>query len=253
MMSGGTEFSSHFYSLSRDTIDEIRRAIKEVLPAGQGVSANDAISALVNVAVAQCLECPAPGDPPSGLLQRTKAAIFGAHKPQLKVFEHMGAADVRPRLKMDPENAYCGSAIVLYTSNIPLDELQGPVTPRMLALVATATRKGTDSIDKGYIYAHAATIAKEPDCTMRPFAYGTGPPAHLVMTNHSRIGHYHVDFGWGTPVWANVIEETMSSLCYVLPPPPGRDGNVIHMMIPKDVQTRMQQLPFWKDKTKLIR
>ncbi|KAJ1721414.1 hypothetical protein LPJ61_006045 [Coemansia biformis] len=247
------EFTSHFYFIAQDTIDEMRGAIKEVVPAEQPVSSNDVITALVNVAMAQSLEAAAIRDPQSGVLQRVWAALFGAQKPQPKVFVHMGAADIRPRLKIPAADDYCGSAVMRYAAHVPLDALQGPVTPKMLAIAATSARKGTDSVDRGYMYTYSSTIAEEPDCVMRPFIYGGQPPARLIITSHARIGHYRSDFGWGVPVWANVIEDTGTALCYVYPAPPTRNGLVVHMMLPKDIQDRMRQLPFWKENVEFIR
>ncbi|KAJ1730510.1 hypothetical protein LPJ61_002973 [Coemansia biformis] len=253
MMSGSFDLSSHFYFVSQDTIDKMRGEIKEVLPADQPVSSNDVLAALINVAMAQSLDCAAPGDTPSGVLQKIRAALFGSQKPQPKEFVHMGVADIRPRLKIPAAADYCGSAVVIYLSHIPFDALQGPVTPKMLALAADAARRGTNSVDKGYIHTYSSAIAAEPDSAIRPFVYGGKPPAHLVVTNHARIGHYRSDFGWGVPAWANVLEATMSSLCYVYPAPPTRNGLVVHMMLPKDIQDRMRQHPFWREKTEFIR
>ncbi|KAJ2716331.1 hypothetical protein H4R19_000713 [Coemansia spiralis] len=253
LMCGGAGFGSHFYRISQETIDALLQVIHKVVPAYQRVSANDAVSALVNIAMAQCLNDTAAGDPPTGAFQRAMQSLLRLLKPQPKMFEHIGVADVRTRIGMGPEAPYCGDAVVHYTSLIPLAEMQGEVTPTMLAQVAMATRKGTESIDRAYVHAMASTILAEPDCTVRPFAYGIGPPSHLVITNHSRIGHYQVDFGWGAPVWTNVLEESMTAMCYLYSAPPPTTGNIIHLLLPHDIHKRVHHLQFWKDHTEFIR
>ncbi|KAJ1718344.1 hypothetical protein LPJ61_006681, partial [Coemansia biformis] len=250
---GVTNLTSHLYFVSQGTIDEMRGEIKEVLPADQPVSSNDVLAALINVAMAQSLDCAAPGDTPSGVLQKIRATLFGSQKSQPKEFVHIGVADIRPRLKIPAAADYCGSAVVIYMSHIPFDALQGPVTPRMLALAANAARRGTNGVDKGYIHTYSSAIAENPDSALRPFVYCCKPPAHLAITNHSRIDHYSIDFGWGVPAWAHVIEDTINSLCYICPAPPTRKGVVVHMMLPEDTQDRMRQHPFWKEKTEFIR
>ncbi|KAJ2775282.1 hypothetical protein IWQ57_000482 [Coemansia nantahalensis] len=250
LLKGGSGFGSHFYRISQETIDKLLVDIRKTLPAHQRVSAHDAISALINIAMAQSLVGTAAGDPPSSPFQRVAERLV---KPAPKMFEHFGVADVRPRLGMGPEEPYCGDAVVVYRSHIPMAAMRRAVTPEMLAQVALATRKGTNSVDKAYIHAVASTIASEPDCTVRAFAYGVGPPAQLVITNHSRFGDYLVDFGWGAPTWTNIIEEAMTSYCYICPPPPGTTGVIIHLLVQEDIHQRMHELQFWKNHTEFIR
>ncbi|KAJ2716351.1 hypothetical protein H4R19_000703 [Coemansia spiralis] len=249
-LSGPIDLTSHFYFVAQETMDALRHQIRESVPDDQAVSNNDVLTALINVAMAQSL----PSDAPAGVLQRAMAAVSKLFSsPPPAEFVHLGVANLRPRLKIPSAADYCGSAVLLYAASVPLAALQAPVTSKTLALAATAARKGTESVDRGYIHAYSTSIAAAPDTCMRPFVYGGAPPGFLVITNHARIGHYECDFGWGGPTWANVIEDTMSTLCYVYPSHPSRNGSVVHLMLPRDIQDRLRQLQFWNDNTEFIR
>ncbi|KAJ2750492.1 hypothetical protein IWQ56_007024, partial [Coemansia nantahalensis] len=256
MLGGDMDLTSNFYFVAQDTMDALRSQIREAVPANQPVSNNDVLTALVNVAMAHCLPGGgAASDAPPGALRRVWTAVarlFGM-SPAPAEFTHMGVANIRPRLKLAAAADYCGSAVVLYVAKVPLAALQAPVTSKTLAVAATAARRGTESVDRGYIHAYAEALAAAPDANMRPFLYAGKPPAVLVITNHERIPHYECDFGWGIPAWANVIEDTYAPLCYIYPAHPSRAGCVVHMMLPRHVQDRLRQLPFWKDNVEFIR
>ncbi|KAJ2780401.1 hypothetical protein H4R18_003482 [Coemansia javaensis] len=254
---GGGGVVSSFFFVARRTIGEIRDMIRSVAAPEQRVSDHDAICALLGVTRAQCVDWVAPAGPassmPPSLLQRAKRLLPWARDTMPVALEYVSFVDVRQRVKAMAEARHCGTAVLRYNALVPLARLQGDVTAAHLALIASAVRQGTNSVDAGYVRAYTEAMAAEPDSYTRPEVYGDSSLVPLVVTNHSRMGYYEVDFGWGVPVWANPIEDIVGSLFYVFPAPPGRDGVVIQMMSPKALQERMQQVPFWKERVEFIR
>ncbi|KAJ2797535.1 hypothetical protein H4R20_005146 [Coemansia guatemalensis] len=244
--------SHHCYFISHQKLDAIRESAIATAPDVQRLSRNDILMALLSIAVANSTNSTDDSEQPTGIFQALKSAISLKLTSSPKVFESSMPIDIRPRIKELAAMGYCGNASVLQRVQNPIDMLQGPVTPEMIAKVASSIRLATDSVDLQYISDYVKAVNAEPDCFVRGTFYGAAPPAKLVASNHTRLGHYQIDFGWGIPAWANPLEAAAPNLCYVLPAHPSQDGMVVHFMASEETLAQIQKLSFWQDAFKLI-
>ncbi|KAJ2617197.1 hypothetical protein H4S08_000412 [Coemansia sp. RSA 1365] len=239
------QVSHHCYFISHKKLDAIRELA--ISAEQQRLSRNDILMAILSIAVANSENAVDNTEQSIGILQWLKNSICLAFTSKPKVFESSMPIDIRSRINGLERMDYCGNAIVLQRVQNPINMLQGLITPEMIAKVASTIRLTTDSVDSQYISSYFNAVNAESDCFIRPTFYGAAPPAKLIASNHTRLGHYQIDFGWGIPTWANPLEAAAPNLCYVLPAHPSKDGMVVHFMASEKSLAQIQKLPIWKD------
>ncbi|KAJ1890792.1 hypothetical protein LPJ81_005870, partial [Coemansia sp. IMI 209127] len=124
--------SNYYYHLSTAGYERLVKLTQPFIEPGiSGLSANDVISALATVLLAQALH---------------KA---GRLKGEAVVLSNI-IADIRPRIKRLADANYVGNAILLKVVASPLDLLLGDCNPQVLAAVACNIRRAVDSLDERY-------------------------------------------------------------------------------------------------------
>ncbi|PIA13754.1 hypothetical protein COEREDRAFT_99348 [Coemansia reversa NRRL 1564] len=246
------QVSHHCYFISHQKLDAIRESAISAAPEKQRLSRNDILMSLLSIAVANSENTVNDTEQSTGIFQCIKNSISLALTSKSKVFESSMPIDIRSRIGGMKTMDYCGNAIVLQRVQNPIDMLQGSITSEMIAKVASTIRLATDSVDHQYISNYFKAVNAEPDCFIRATFYGTAPPAKLIASNHTRLAHYQIDFGWGIPAWANPLEAAAPNLCYVLPAHPSKDGIVVHFMASEESLAQIQKLPIWQDTFEFI-
>ena len=103
------------------------------------------------------------------------------------------------RTRLGIPQSYAGSPILLTGIVAPTDTLVGAEFIETLASVASTIRKHINVFDKDAIGAHLHEMVF--DIAPHRFWRGFFGLRHTLATSWIRAGLYHVNFGWGTPVW----------------------------------------------------
>ncbi|KAJ2080857.1 hypothetical protein H4R24_002773 [Coemansia sp. RSA 988] len=246
----GTE--GHCYFISHQKLDEQREAAMSAASTKLRLSRNDVLMAMIGIGISQSLVLPTPKSGLSKARHLVKGKMLNVFFPKPTKLELGMAVDIRPRLNGLDAVGYCGGGAVEQRTFIPTDKMQGAVTANMISKIASKVRLMTNSVDERYISSYISAIEAEPDAMFRPLIYGARPPAKMIVSNHTRLGQYKVDFGWGSPRWVTPLNLSTPNLCFVLPAPPPQDGMMVHIAMPGKMHTRMQQKDFWAEAAQLI-
>ncbi|PIA16251.1 hypothetical protein COEREDRAFT_87215 [Coemansia reversa NRRL 1564] len=246
----GTE--NHCYFITHQKLEEHREAAMLAASAKVKLSHNDIVMALIGIAVSQSLEPKKPKNALSKAIHLIKRKVVNVLFPKPTEFELGMAVDIRPRFDGIRTMGYCGGGAVEQRTLIPRNRMEGTVTANMVSKIASNVRLMTNSVDERYVASYIRAIVAEPDAMFRPLIYGAPPPAKMIVSNHTRLGQYQVDFGWGVPRWVSPLDLTAPNLCFVLPAPPPQDGIMVHIAMPGKIHMRMQKQTFWAEAARLI-
>ncbi|KAJ2388038.1 hypothetical protein GGI23_006145, partial [Coemansia sp. RSA 2559] len=173
--------SNYYYHLSAAAYEQLVKLTQPFIEPGiSGLSANDVISALATVLLAQALH---------------KA---GRLNGEVVVLSNI-IADIRPRIKRLANANYVGNAVLLKVVASPLDSLLGGCNPQVLAAVACNIRRAVDSLDERYCEQIGYLINKNHCSHVSVNMQVTTASNACVMSNLTRFAYYQTDFGSGAP------------------------------------------------------
>ncbi|KAJ2773151.1 hypothetical protein IWQ57_001437 [Coemansia nantahalensis] len=239
--SASMPLGSNSYYISRNSLDVLRAAVARVVPEKQRVSHNDLLVALTTVVMAQCAEAP-----------RKKRSWLCRAQPDQREFQTSVATDIRPRIPALASAGYSGNGMIKQLFASSFDELQQPVTVGLLAEVAGRVRRATNAVDAEFIQQFVDGVQTSRDCYIRPIVCGPRHPMKILTTNHTRLGYYAIDFGFGTPKWVCPPDGLFPNFVLFLPAPPTMDGYTIFINAPTDILNRVRLHDYWSSITSFL-
>ncbi|KAJ2783518.1 hypothetical protein H4R18_001651 [Coemansia javaensis] len=222
------------YFVARSKLDELRLQIQEHLPRGHRVSDNDILIAFAGMVMAQ-----------SG--SKAPGSLSGLLRPRPRAFVITTVADVRVRVSALSGAGYCGNGIVPLGIPIPPSQIYARAAPDTLAPVCAAIRRTVGAITPEHIASVLGALGTERDLHVRGMAYGTRYPHSMLLTSHTHVKYYQLDFGWGAPTYVSLIEGQMSGLVYLLPAHPSLDGYHVNFSAPRPALQRIRAANLWGD------
>ncbi|PIA14838.1 hypothetical protein COEREDRAFT_82448 [Coemansia reversa NRRL 1564] len=233
------------FHISRNSLDDLHKLIRDNSTTGQRISDNDVLVSVCNIVYAQSIAAEEKEKINSGILGQLSNYLLRALTGRPKTFVYAFPASIRPRIKNQLLNNYTGNAVTVVILLNPVELLNMPATPQLLAQVAANTRKAVDGVDKEYI-SHSVTGASSPsDLYVRPFVYKLNIPERLSTTNLTRFDMYSVDFGWGIPEWVGPHKLLMPKVAAFLPSHPSVGGYYIHIADSPSTLKHIQQNTLW--------
>ncbi|KAJ2910679.1 hypothetical protein GGI21_000621 [Coemansia aciculifera] len=243
---------SHIFHLSATNVASLRASIQEFVSAGERISDNDVITALLQMSIAQSeAECKQEAAASRGYLSSLASYLFPSMYAQDSKFVAQIAFDVRPRLRGLASAGFVGNAVTTRCLASPMDSLTSGINAQSLALVAQSVRRLVNGVDPQSIGQHIDIIHKDPLCFMRPIAQGLLKTTMLV-TNQSRFQLYTADFGSGAPVWVGPIRPFFPNILCILPTPPSADGYIIYMSMTTPAMAKLLLNTFWMSVASLV-
>ncbi|KAJ1728165.1 hypothetical protein LPJ61_004183 [Coemansia biformis] len=132
------------------------------------------------------------------------------------------------------------------------DELQQPVTLGLLGTVAKRVRHSVDAVTTEFVQQFADGVHSSRDCYLRPIVCGPKHPMKILTTNHTRLGYYENNFGFGAPAWVCPPEGLFPNFIVMLPAPPNKDGYNIFINAPTDILDRVKAHEYWSSMTEFV-
>ncbi|PIA14839.1 hypothetical protein COEREDRAFT_88363 [Coemansia reversa NRRL 1564] len=233
------------FHISRSSLDELHKLICDNSTAGQRISDNDVLVAVYNIVYAQSIAAEENEKINSGILGRLSNYLLRTLSGYSDTFVYTFPVSLRPRIKNQSLDDYTGNAFTSAIVFNPVELLNMPATPQVIAQVAANTRKAVDSVDENYI-SHTVTGMTPPtDIYMRPFVYNVLVPGLLSSTNLTRFNMYSVDFGWGIPEWVGPHKSLMPKVAAFLPSHPSVGGYYMHIADSPSTLKHIQQNTLW--------
>ena len=232
----------HLFHVTQEKLQSLRNSVRENLPAGTAISANDVLCAMLMRTFCQSQPLPEP-----------KAGWFTAAPEPESHFTIRMPCDVRPRLGMTEK--FTGNLILPMFIRQPMDEVSQPTTPETLARSALHVRKTTESVTPSLVSGFHDTFSQHPTCHLRPLSFAAShTKTSLITTSHTRFELYDVDFGYGRPRFASLTPLFAGSytMAAFLPPPPGVDGVYILLTSNVEAMGNILENKFWKENTRLV-
>ncbi|KAJ2558402.1 hypothetical protein EV175_000806 [Coemansia sp. RSA 1933] len=219
---------NYYAHLSNSAFQHLTESIQPFVESDVShISANDVISALATVLLAQALH-------KAGRLKGEAVVLTNT------------IADVRPRIKRLSNANYVGNAVLLKVTVSMLDDLLKDRSPQVLAAVACNIRRSVDSLDERYCEQVGHLVNKNGTAHVSVNMKVTTVNNAFVMTNHTRFDYYSADFGSGTPILVRPTFLVFENDFIIMPSPPGQDGYELAFTLAPDVARAMMESEYWQ-------
>ncbi|KAJ1801509.1 hypothetical protein LPJ59_000229 [Coemansia sp. RSA 2399] len=219
---------TRYAHLSSSALDRLLQQIRPFAEPGiSHLSANDAISALVNILFAQALH---------------KAGRLDGETR----FHAFIAADWRPRIKRLANTNYVGNAVPPNEASSLLAPMLKECNPQVLAAVACNIRRTVDKMDERYCNQLWHLINKSPSSYINFTMLLASRKNANLSTNFSRMGFYETDFGSGSPVLVRPAFLASQNLVIIMPARPGVGGYDIAFFMDPTVVNRIKDSEYWQ-------
>ncbi|KAJ1734882.1 hypothetical protein LPJ72_002149 [Coemansia sp. Benny D160-2] len=157
------------------------------------------------------------------------------------------AVDIRPRVKDSRPDAmdYMGNMAFGKGIELSTDVVDVEPTDEALSVLALKIHELAKSADEKYYSQLKGFLERKPDNYLRAMFSDSGSNYALLMSNHTRIPHYNVDFGAGIPALVHEGPHAANELVFVMPAHPSVGGYVIETKFSPAATTNIIQNSDW--------
>ncbi|KAJ1663141.1 hypothetical protein IW140_005312 [Coemansia sp. RSA 1813] len=235
-----------YFRIRKQTVESLRNTVQDhAFDSNLRYSHNDIITALATTAIVHAMrkhEIKLESRPiPSALRQ-----IFGLrHTKESEKVMASFAVDIRPRIDNTEATDYMGNLIVVKDVKIPLEFVQLGVKPKALSAVASGIRQAVNSMSKRYIGQYSTLLNKCTDGYLRAILNDSSLRYGVFVTNHTRFGHYTVDFGAGIPSLVRPCTLAFPNIVFIMPCHPDTDAYEFAMPLTSAVRKNIVQDKSW--------
>ncbi|KAJ2590130.1 hypothetical protein IWW49_002170 [Coemansia sp. RSA 1797] len=241
------DISISCFHVSRETIDKLRQSVKKNSSTNLRISDNDVLMAAITIAYTQSVLKHKSEYANTGLASWLKSSLFGSNSKNSSTFVSTIAADIRHRIPNSDLETYSGNSAISMMVHSPIELLQMPASPEVLAQVALGVRKSTNEITSEYIAQVINGGNAESDVVFRPLVYNAGVAEKLMVTNLSRFTFYTTDFGWGVPQFVAQTNTKFPKVAKLFPAHPSKGGVFIHLVDFASTLQHMRVNSFWTE------
>ncbi|KAJ2850535.1 hypothetical protein GGI22_005374 [Coemansia erecta] len=236
----------YYFQIGIQTVESLRLAAQDY-GAGHNVrySHNDIITALATAAVAQAMQKQKADQGRRTALSALyrMCGIGSAAKPKNMLASF--AVNLRQRVETPDSQDYMGNMVVSRQVQIPLAALQGGVTPKVLATVASGVRQSVAGMSKRSIGQYCTLLNRSADTCMRALVYSSTSKYRVFVSNITRVCYYATDFGAGIPNLVRFGTLASSNMVFVLPCHPASNAYEFSMMVTPDIGHNILQNKSW--------
>ncbi|KAJ2513723.1 hypothetical protein H4217_006169 [Coemansia sp. RSA 1939] len=229
-----SQFACCSFHIPANRLQELHESVQECAPAGTRLSANDVITALINMVIGQAVHNTRTDKHGNRFLSRITCSLLGSKSPRLETLAAF-AVNMRPRTKHPDAMRFVGNLSFVQSVLLPTEAVQAePSVPNLLA-IASEIRKSLLSMDTEYVGQLNYLLNKEPDTHMRLAIHNAQFKNRIMVSCISKVGHYSLDFGDGTPLLARPLFRSYPNTVFIMPSHPDLGGCDVVMSLDRDV------------------
>ncbi|KAJ1737269.1 hypothetical protein LPJ72_000640 [Coemansia sp. Benny D160-2] len=241
-----TSYTCSFFHIPSKTMESIRDSVQRHAPPGIRYSINDVIIAYLTIVVAQAKK-QANSDRISRRLASSFRTAFGQGKKSKPTGEFKANLSVSMHTRLSHPDApkYLGNMSMGRDAMFPETLVYVEPTDEALSALALIIHEVVASSDEK-VYSQLGYLAESKADNYLRMGFGTWTcKKKLLTSNHSRLGHYEVDFGAGIPSLVRHGPQVSTDVAYVMATNPKVGGYEIELKLAPEVAAKVVQNASW--------